>query len=466
MHFDSVTGWVRGVRHCPSPNFNLRPQGDAVSLLVIHNISLPPGQFGTGKVQAFFQNRLDPNEHPYFEEIRHLTVSAHFLIERDGAITQFVSCHDRAWHAGVSCFDGREACNDFSLGIELEGTDTEPYTDAQYTALAGLTRLLRAAFPAITPERIQGHCDIAPERKTDPGEAFDWLRLPRRIDRFQGGNMTFLVLLLALALEKFSGWRRRIQRDGAWLAWLSLVEDLPSVSRRSWLGLLLAVVLPLLPLALLLTLLQPLAYGWLSLPLHLLVVVYSLGRGDVMADLGPFRDAWRREEAQAAFHVAERDLGILGGSESELIGRVHGHLLWQGYQSFFAVIFWYALLGPVAALAYRLLALALEHARQPALREQAARVRHILDWLPVRALVLSFALVGNFLAVIRVLLHWLLAWDISAAALLGKAGRVASDVEAVELGAAGVASLDALWQLLVRAAVLWYAVFAFCALFL
>lgn len=165
--------------------------------------------------------------------------------------------------------------------------------------------------------------------------------------------MTFLVLLLALALEKFSGWRRRIQRDGAWLAWLSLVEDLPSVSRRSWLGLLLAVVLPLLPLALLLTLLQSLAYGWLSLPLHLLVVVYSLGRGDVMADLGPFRDAWRREEAQAAFHVAERDLGILGGSESELIGRVHGHLLWQGYQSFFAVIFWYALLGPVAALAYR-----------------------------------------------------------------------------------------------------------------
>lgn len=176
MHFDSVTGWVRGVRHCPSPNFNLRPQGDAVSLLVIHNISLPPGQFGTGKVQAFFQNRLDPNEHPYFEEIRHLTVSAHFLIERDGAITQFVSCHDRAWHAGVSCFDGREACNDFSLGIELEGTDTEPYTDAQYTALAGLTRLLRAAFPGITPERIQGHCDIAPERKTDPGEAFDWSR--------------------------------------------------------------------------------------------------------------------------------------------------------------------------------------------------------------------------------------------------------------------------------------------------
>ncbi|HBO4313297.1 TPA: 1,6-anhydro-N-acetylmuramyl-L-alanine amidase AmpD [Pseudomonas aeruginosa] len=149
MHFDSVTGWVRGVRHCPSPNFNLRPQGDAVSLLVIHNISLPPGQFGTGKVQAFFQNRLDPNEHPYFEEIRHLTVSAHFLIERDGAITQFVSCHDRAWHAGVSCFDGREACNDFSLGIEPAGAEAllltlaeEPEVDLS-VRLAELARRLR-----------------------------------------------------------------------------------------------------------------------------------------------------------------------------------------------------------------------------------------------------------------------------------------------------------------------------------
>ena len=236
------------------------------------------------------------------------------------------------------------------------------------------------------------------------------------------------------------------------------------MSRRSWLGLLLAVVLPLLPLALLLTLLQPLAYGWLSLPLHLLVVVYSLGRGDVMADLGPFRDAWRRggpgclpcRRTRSGDPGRQRERPDRPGARpSALAGLpelLRGDLL-------------VCLARPGGGLAYRLLALALEHARQPALREQAARVRHIFDWLPVRALVLSFALVGNFLAVIRVL-HWLLAWDISAAALLGKAGRVASDVEAVELGAAGVASLDALWQLLVRAAVLWYAVFAFCALFL
>lgn len=176
MQLDHATGWVAGVTHCPSPNFNARPDGEAVSLLVIHNISLPPGQFGTGKVQAFFQNRLPVAEHPFFEEIKDLRVSAHFFIERDGKVTQFVSCLDRAWHAGVSCFDGREGCNDFSLGIELEGTDQLPYTDAQYTALQQLTRQLQAAWPAIDQRRIRGHSDIAPGRKTDPGPAFDWAR--------------------------------------------------------------------------------------------------------------------------------------------------------------------------------------------------------------------------------------------------------------------------------------------------
>ncbi|MNE10162.1 1,6-anhydro-N-acetylmuramyl-L-alanine amidase AmpD [compost metagenome] len=143
---------------------------------MIHNISLPPAQFATGKVQAFFQNRLDITEHPYFEGIAQLRVSAHFLIERDGTLTQFVSCLERAWHAGVSRFAGREGCNDFSLGIELEGTDDLPFTDAQYQALSALTRQLQAAYPAITLERICGHSDIAPGRKTDPGPAFDWAR--------------------------------------------------------------------------------------------------------------------------------------------------------------------------------------------------------------------------------------------------------------------------------------------------
>ncbi|WP_342244836.1 1,6-anhydro-N-acetylmuramyl-L-alanine amidase AmpD [Pseudomonas sp. OTU5201] len=176
MQLDPASGWCQGISHCPSPNFNCRPQGE-VSLLVIHNISLPPAQFGTGKVQAFFQNRLDPAEHPYFEGIRDLKVSAHFLIERNGAVTQFVSCNERAWHAGVSLFEGRENCNDFSLGIELEGTDDLPFTEPQYAALIALVEQLRRAYPAITPERICGHSDIAPGRKTDPGPAFDWARL-------------------------------------------------------------------------------------------------------------------------------------------------------------------------------------------------------------------------------------------------------------------------------------------------
>jgi AmpD protein len=176
MQLDSRSGWCQGVRHCPSPNFNERPQGE-VSLLVIHNISLPPGQFATGKVQEFFQNRLIVNEHPYFAEIATLRVSAHFLIERDGAITQFVSCNEHAWHAGQSCFAGRENCNDYSLGIELEGTDEQPFTDAQYAALVGLTAELQRVYPALNLERICGHSDIAPTRKTDPGPAFDWPRL-------------------------------------------------------------------------------------------------------------------------------------------------------------------------------------------------------------------------------------------------------------------------------------------------
>ncbi len=176
MQLDSVSGWCEDVRRCPSPNFNVRPQGE-ISLLVIHNISLPPGQFGTGKVQEFFQNQLRADEHPYFAGIAALQVSAHFLIERDGAVTQFVSCLERAWHAGISQFEGRENCNDFSLGIELEGTDELPFTEAQYAALVQLSRVLQSAYPAITLDRICGHSDIAPGRKTDPGPAFDWLRL-------------------------------------------------------------------------------------------------------------------------------------------------------------------------------------------------------------------------------------------------------------------------------------------------
>ena len=175
MQLDPTSGWCQGIAHCPSPNFNERPGGE-ISLLVVHNISLPPAQFATGKVQAFFQNRLDVTEHPYFAGIADLRVSAHFLIERDGTVTQFVSCRDRAWHAGVSCFEGRETCNDFSLGIELEGTDDQPFTDAQYQSLIELSRQLLAAYPGITHQRICGHSDIAPGRKTDPGPAFDWAR--------------------------------------------------------------------------------------------------------------------------------------------------------------------------------------------------------------------------------------------------------------------------------------------------
>lgn len=163
-------------RQVPSPNCDTRPPGIVISLLVIHGISLPPGQFGGDEIEKLFCNCLDPQAHPYFEGISHLRVSAHLLIRRDGKILQFVPFEQRAWHAGVSHFEGREACNDFSIGIELEGTDELAYTDAQYAQLGAVTNALMCNYPEITPARIAAHSDIAPGRKTDPGPAFDWQR--------------------------------------------------------------------------------------------------------------------------------------------------------------------------------------------------------------------------------------------------------------------------------------------------
>lgn len=171
---DPKSGWVTGAQHIPSPNFNQRPHAE-VSLIVIHNISLPPGQFATGMIEALFTNQLPINAHPYFAQLEGLEVSAHFLIERCGSLKQFVSCNDRAWHAGASNYQGRANCNDFSIGIELEGTDVIPYTEAQYSRLKQLTCLLNEHYPI--QNRICGHSDIAPGRKTDPGPAFIWSKI-------------------------------------------------------------------------------------------------------------------------------------------------------------------------------------------------------------------------------------------------------------------------------------------------
>lgn len=169
-------GWLEGAEQCLSPNFNQRPEDTAIDLLVIHNISLPPGEFGGGYVQDFFQNKLDASLHPYFSIIAELKVSAHLFIERDGKVTQFVPFDMRAWHAGSSSFAGVADCNNYSIGIELEGVDDVPYSDAQYHALEKVSRQLMLTYPKLTPERITGHSDIAPGRKTDPGPAFDWSR--------------------------------------------------------------------------------------------------------------------------------------------------------------------------------------------------------------------------------------------------------------------------------------------------
>jgi N-acetyl-anhydromuramoyl-L-alanine amidase len=174
-------GWLPRARRVPSPNCDDRPDALDISLLVIHNISLPPGRFGGPHVEELFTNRLDPASHPFFASIRDLRVSAHLFIDRRGRLTQFVPLHRRAWHAGASSFRGRTRCNDYSIGIELEGTDDRPFTAAQYRRLARVGRWLLRRYPAIRPDCIVGHSDIAPGRKTDPGPWFDWRRFRRQL---------------------------------------------------------------------------------------------------------------------------------------------------------------------------------------------------------------------------------------------------------------------------------------------
>lgn len=172
-------GWWAGARRSPSPNAGPRPAGTVIDLVVLHSISLPPGQFGGPEVEDFFRNRLDTTAHPYFEQLRDLKVSAHFFVRRSGEVVQFVSCDERAWHAGASSWRGREQCNDYSIGIELEGLDDGTrFAAAQYAALARLLRALARAYPV---REAVGHEHVAPGRKADPGAGFDWRRLSRAL---------------------------------------------------------------------------------------------------------------------------------------------------------------------------------------------------------------------------------------------------------------------------------------------
>lgn len=177
MRVNTDSGLLLGARQVASPNCDERPDGTEPELIVIHGISLPPGQYGGSWIDALFTNTLDPGAHPYFAGIHQLRVSSHLLIRRDGEVVQYVPFHRRAWHAGASQFEGRERCNDFSIGIELEGCDEKPYEPVQYARLAGVIVALEQAYPRISRERLVGHSDIAPGRKTDPGPAFRWTTL-------------------------------------------------------------------------------------------------------------------------------------------------------------------------------------------------------------------------------------------------------------------------------------------------
>jgi N-acetyl-anhydromuramoyl-L-alanine amidase len=181
LQVDIESGLMRDARQVASPNYDARPAGIEADLIVVHGISLPPGEFGGPWIERLFMNTLPPGVHPYFAEIGELRVSSHLLVARDGGLTQFVKFADRAWHAGQSSYNGRSACNDFSIGVELEGVDTLDYEAAQYATLAEIVGALCEAYPRLSADRVVGHNDISPGRKTDPGPAFDWARARRSI---------------------------------------------------------------------------------------------------------------------------------------------------------------------------------------------------------------------------------------------------------------------------------------------
>ena len=193
MSISFPVGWLSDVRRLPSPNCDPRPLGLEPELIVIHAISLPPGRYGGPWIDRLFTNTLPAEADPYFATIQDLRVSSHVLISRDGTLTQYVPFSMRAWHAGASNWCGREACNDYSIGIELEGADDEPYDDRQYPVLAALIAVLQQAYPALASGAIAGHSDVAPGRKTDPGPGFDWKRLERRVSA-AGGRFVREVL--------------------------------------------------------------------------------------------------------------------------------------------------------------------------------------------------------------------------------------------------------------------------------
>ena len=185
--FQVIDGQLHGAMQLPSPNFNQRPEQTDIQLIVVHNISLPPSQFGGGYIQQFFQNQLDWDAHPYFKTIEGMQVSAHLLILRSGEVIQFVNFKDRAWHAGRSSYLGKAECNDYSIGIELEGSDDLPFEDKQYSVLAHIIHCLQMAYPKIK-QHIAGHSDIAPKRKTDPGPYFEWHILREHLHQLKNSS--------------------------------------------------------------------------------------------------------------------------------------------------------------------------------------------------------------------------------------------------------------------------------------
>jgi AmpD protein len=418
---------LSSVAYIPSPNCDSRPLGMTVDLLVIHGISLPPNQFGGDFIVDLFCNRLNPNAHPYFATIQHLKVSAHILIRRDGRLLQFVPFDKRAWHAGLSHFAGRDNCNDFSIGIELEGADHIPYEQIQYHRLASLTICLQKYYPLITADNIVGHSDISPGRKTDPGEAFDWhyfKKLLTLISPFSHNvgegifelcfsfylvdNMTLLAVLICFGIQRYLHLTSR-KRD--FLLQRYTQYGLKLLGKMGVHDALASVLLLLIPIVLIVGIIELLLQGWwfniFEFLFNVVVLFYCMDARDLRYELHDYFQAQEREDRQAAFHYGNVFLGQESADDMvSLIRAITRKIFLYADLYIFSVIFWYILLGPIGAVIYATLTYfaygAKEGSTQSIVPESffawGQKVQALMDWVPERITGLTYALMGHFAA--------------------------------------------------------------------
>jgi len=394
MNINNKSGLVVDAQQIASANCDARPDEQNISLIVIHNISLPPGEFGGPYISQLFTNQLNPNAHPYFADIHQLKVSSHLLIRRTGEIIQYVPLHKRAWHAGTSSYCGAENCNDFSIGIELEGSDDIPFEEIQYTALAKCILNLQQNYPSLPKDAITGHSNIAPGRKTDPGPAFNWDHLQQLLTT----HMALICILFGIIFERFSEILEKY-RNFSWFdnytRWL--LKTLPGIGSQNQSS----IIILLLPIMLVVAGLQvwfdDRLLGLIAVIFGAVIFAFCLGPKDLSRQIDRYLEARESGDEEAANIEARAIMQAEPPADpDQQILEVMRGILHESNDRFFAVIFWFVLLGPFGALLYRLTSHTMRSSGNATLANAARQFQAMLAWAPAHVVAMGFALTGNY----------------------------------------------------------------------